>query len=66
MFAAKIVGDWVKIVDIKTGFEKRGISCLNYKGARSADVNGGLVSISCGDGKVRVFDIATGFLKRTI
>ena len=66
MYAAKIVGYWVKIVDVKTGFQKRSISCSHYKGATTADVSGDFVSVSCGDGKVRVFDIKTGFLKRTI
>lgn len=66
MFVAKVEGQNVKIVDVKTGSVKRSISCSGYKGAKSADVSGDLASITCGDGKVRVYDINTGSLKRTI
>ena len=65
MFAAKVEGQNVKLFDVKTGGLKRTIGCSGFKGAKSADVDGDLVSISCGDGKVRVFNINTGGLIRT-
>ncbi len=66
MFVAKIDGTTVKIVDAKNGSQKRTICCSGFKGAKSTDISGDLLSITCGDGKVRVYDINNGALKRTI
>jgi WD40 repeat protein len=66
MYVAKIEGKSVRVVDAKTGGTKRTFSCAGYKGATAVDVSGDLVSVTCGDGKVRVWDIKTGGLKRVI
>jgi WD40 repeat protein len=65
MYVAKISGNNVKIYDVKTSAQKRMIACSSYGGAKSAVIEGDLVSVSCGDGKVRVYDITTGAQRRT-
>lgn len=65
MFIAKVEGSNVKVFDVKTSAQIRTIGCSGFKGAKSAVVDGGMVSVSCGDGKVRVYDIKTGAQKRT-
>ena len=42
------------------------IGCSSDKGAVSANVTGAQVAVTCGDGRVRVYDIRTGSLKRTL
>jgi tricorn protease-like protein len=66
MFAAKVQGQQVHVYNVKTGGMKRAISCAGFKGVKYASVNGDFVSITGEDGKVRVFDINTGSLKRTL
>jgi len=64
MFAAKVQGQQVHVFNAKTGGFKRTISCAGCKGVKYVSVNGDFVSITTEDGKVRVYDINTGALKR--
>jgi WD40 repeat protein len=66
MFTAKVQGHQVHVYNVNTGGAKRVISCGDYKGIKYVSVNGDFVSITGGDGKVRVFDINTGTLKRIL
>ncbi|MCZ8093066.1 MAG: hypothetical protein O9331_06195 [Acidovorax sp.] len=65
-YAAKIEGTNVKIVEIRTNSTKRTFGCAGYRGAKSVNITGDLAAVTCGDGKVRVYDIRTGSLKRTL
>ena len=56
----------MKIVEIRTNSTKRTFGCASYKGAKSVNITGDLAAVTCGDGKVRVYDIRTGSLKRTL
>ena len=59
-YAAKIEGTNVKIVEIRTNSTKRTFGCASYKGAKSVNITGDLATVTCGEGKVRVYDIRTG------
>jgi hypothetical protein len=65
MYVATISGTNVKVFDVNTSAQVRMVGCASYKGAYSAVVEGGMLVISCGDGKVRVFDIKSGAQRRT-
>lgn len=66
MYVAKINKKLVELYDAETGALKRIINCAIWDGVIKADTEGNLVSILCGDKRIRVYDIKTGMLKTTI
>ena len=65
MFVAKVSGSNVNVFNVKTSAQVRTIACSSFKGVVSAMIEGDMVSVSCGDGRVRVYDIKTGAQRRT-
>lgn len=65
MYIAKIEKGNVKLVDAKSGALKRSIMCSVYKGAQNAVMLGDDVTITCGDGRTRIFTL-NGALKRVL
>jgi len=66
LYVIKIQKKALEIYDAETGALKRVINCAIFDGIVKADTEGNLVSIVCGDKRIRVYDINTGFLKTTI
>lgn len=65
-WGAKIDGKVVKFFHTNTGAVQKTFNCAAYKGALSVNIAGEIATITCGDGKARVFDIHTGTVKRTV
>jgi len=66
MYVAQIRGKNVEFYEAETRFLKRVISVAIYGGPVSADVQGDMASITCGDRRTYIYDIKTGFLKNMI
>ncbi len=66
MLIPKLTGSTVQIIDSDTRALRRTISLVSYKGATHAEIRGEEIAITCGDRKIRVFNIKTGGLKSTI
>ena len=62
MYVAKIEGNNVKIYDAKTRAIKRSIHIA--EGAVATEISGDMISITTKKGRVRVYDLKTGALKR--
>ena len=66
MYIAKIRGKTVEFYEAETRFLKKVISVPIYGGPVSADVQGDMASITCGDRRTYIYEIKTGFLKNII
>jgi hypothetical protein len=68
MLEAKVSEMGIIIIEGRTGKIRKKIDCSRYQGAKSAIIiiENRDVKVLCKDGRTRVFDIASGKLKRTL
>jgi len=66
MLVAKIAGSRVELYESQSRALKRVISVSAYKGATHAEIRGDEIAVTCGDGRVRIFNVQTAALKSVI